>query len=509
MLIEIEVDRAGGRRFHLWLRDALGRRVPEAKVWIRAVEGAGAPAASVATLLYLERMVLRRSQETLCDPVPAAAFDAPAMGSPDIVLDLSGRPPANSPTEVRLRPLFDGDPSEETLIAALLNGAAPEIVIENGSSGQILCAGVPSLEAADGLTGGMEAVFSRAMLLIVKAILAPETALFRSPREVRPARSLAAARAGVRSVLRLAARAIYHLCCHAPHWRIGWRLHDGPGVIDTGRLDGPKWQVLADPGRRFFADPFPIAFDGRRYLFFEDLDHRIGKGVISAIEFGPDGPIGEATPVLEEPWHLSYPSLIEADGQLWMVPEGSKSGRILLYRCVRFPTRWERFATLVDDIEAADPTLISHAGLFYMMSAVRENVGGYSDTLAIHYAASLLGPWSPHALRPVLIDGRAARPGGAMVRKGGALWRPVQDCAQIYGRALRLARLDRLDPENFEQTFTATIESSSLWPGGRLHTLNRCGALECIDGVSIAPKVDALRFLVDHFQQPLDPDAAP
>src|SRR5260370_35422134 len=114
-----------------------------------------------------------------------------------------------------------------------------------------------------------------------------------------------------------------------------------------------------------------------------------------------------------------------------------------------------------------------------MMSVVREDVGGYSDTLAIHSAAQLAGPWREHAARPVLIDPGAARPAGAMVRNGGALWRPVQDCTQGYGRALRLARIDRLAPGGFEETFTATIGSAPPWPRRRPPHPHTGGAWGC------------------------------
>ena len=191
-----------------------------------------------------------------------------------------------------------------------------------------------------------------------------------------------------------------------------------------------------------------------------------------------------------------------------MIPEASNSGRVILYRCVEFPRRWERAATLLDGIEAGDATIIQHDGLYYMLSAVREGLGGYSDTLAIHCAERLTGPWREHAMQPALIDASAARPAGAMVRdRTGALWRPVQDCTHGYGRALRLARIDRLDTQSFAQTFTAKIGSGPLWPGGRLHTLNRAGRLEVIDGVGINPKLAPLRGAVARRLEPHE-DAA-
>ena len=61
------------------------------------------------------------------------------------------------------------------------------------------------------------------------------------------------------------------------------------------------WTDLPDDGRRFYADPFPIVWRGRTFLFVEEFEHRRGKGVISAVEFGADGPLGAPEPVLETP----------------------------------------------------------------------------------------------------------------------------------------------------------------------------------------------------------------
>jgi hypothetical protein len=501
MQIDIEIDAAHARRFHRLLRNRLARQFPRALIRLKPVEGTAPPPRAATTLLALERLVVRGSRETLCDPLPSIEGAFFGLDHPDIVVDLTGGRAGEATAAMTLRPLYDGDPSETAMIGALMAGRAPEISIER-APGQIVCAGFPSLEAADGLTGGMEAVYSRVAILLDEALRAPEKSAPRPRFEARYASSIAYARRGAKNLAMQFARALYHLCCYAPHWRVGWRIHNGPGVLERGRLDGPKWNVLADPGRRFFADPFPVTHNGRTYLFFEDLDHRIGKGIISAVEFGPHGPIGEIFPVLEEPWHLSYPFLIATEGQLWMIPESSKSGQVTLYRCVDFPGRWERCAALLENIEAADATVFVHDGLFYMMSAVREDLGGFSDTLVIHHAPALLGPWTEHALRPALIDASAARPAGKVVRTQGALWRPVQDCAQGYGHALRIARIDQLDPERFQQTFVARVGSGPQWPGGRLHTLNRVGALEVLDGVKLNPKFAPLRALLESRQEP-------
>ena len=74
------------------------------------------------------------------------------------------------------------------------------------------------------------------------------------------------------------------------------------------------------------------------------------------------------------------------------------------------------------------------------------------------------------------------RPAGNFVLRDGRLWRPVQDCQHRYGARVGLAEVTRLDEKGFEQIVRTTIGPGKEWPGRRLHTLNREGSLETIDG---------------------------
>lgn len=504
MRIEILIESAGFRRWHQLLADRIARLPGRHAVGLRFCDGPADLPSPVTTLLALERL-LAGGRPTLADRVDADVETrrAPAEGAADIVIDCREHPETAVPgAALVLRPLYDGVPTTAQLAACILSGAWCELSLEDGRTGAILARARPSAEAAAGLSGGIESVVSRLFPLVERVLARPEAARAGArlvPRSVPPAE---AARFLLHGLAHRAVRSLYRLSVWSLHWRIGWRFVDGPGVLERGDLAGPPFRVLADPGHRFFADPFPVTWAGRTFLFFEDLDHRVGKGVISAIEFGPDGPIGAATPVIEEPWHLSYPFLIEDDGALYMVPEASLSGQVTLYRCIDFPHRWEKAAVLLEGIEAADATILRHAGRYWMMSATREGLGGYSDILRIHHAPRLTGPWSEHALTPVLVDVSAARPAGAVVMRNGGLWRPVQDCRRGYGKALCLARIDRLDPDHFEQTILATLGSGPLWPGGRLHTLNRVGRLEVIDGTTYNPRLAPLRRLVRPWMEP-------
>ena len=179
-------------------------------------------------------------------------------------------------------------------------------------------------------------------------------------------------------------------------------------------------------GSGFTPTHFPLHWQGRDFVFVEELDHRRDKGIISCLEFSDHGPTGPARPVLEQPWHLSYPFLIEDGGEIFMVPESSANKTVDLYRAVRFPDRWTKEATLLDGIEASDATIIRNDDTYFMFASTRNGAGSYSDTLSIFRSPKLQGPWKPHPCNPVLIDQSGARPAGNMIMCDGRIWRPVQ-----------------------------------------------------------------------------------
>jgi hypothetical protein len=487
-------------RFMRWqemLRARLAARRPEAEVVFRLDPSSDGQPLLITQLLALERLLLTSGRPALCDrlPPPTDPVEPDRVG--DVLVDLTGAG-RESKTAKILRPLYDGQHGDQAAVAAILDGAPPTLAIEDAATSEIIAQGLPSFECAPSLTEGLDAVYSRTALLIERAIATPPSATERPPERRRrprpPHRYL------LETQTRRALRAIYHLCCHSPHWRIGWRRHDGPGLIDGGGTNGPAWTPLYDAHLGFAADPFPVQWRGLEGVFFESMDYRAGKGSISYQPFDAEGPSGEPIPCIEKPWHLSYPFLIEHDGELFMVPEASQSGSITLYHCLRFPDCWEAVSNLVENIEAADATIFLHGGRYWMTSVVRHGYGGYSDTLAIHYAPSLFGPWRPHDRFPVLIDSRHARPAGNVVRRNGETIRPVQNCAAGYGQGVTLMRIDRLDPEHFEQSPLETLSPASTWRNGRnFHTINRAGRLETIDGTVFAPKAERLRMLSNKF----------
>jgi hypothetical protein len=506
--VGVRLDGRAPRRWHLRLLEALAA-LPGLDLFVARSPGPGGLPANAALLFAVEARLRRLPGDGPAAPVPLAAlaaypdFGPVDLGQPGLVLDLCGDV-APAPGLRVWRLTFDGTCGEAGLLASLLAGRTPVAALVEGE--RVVAAGRLGTESLTVMRAAFEDGLVRTVDLIRSALVGEGIGEGAGAcgwpvcADAPPPISLSRATIGLRAVTILArtvAARLHRLGYRTPHWRVGWRHLAGPDLIDLRRLPDHGWHDLPDDGLRFYADPFPIVHGGRTILFVEEYPHATGRGVISAVAFGPDGPEGVPVPVLEEPHHLSYPFVFERDGAHWMIPESGAAGTVDLYRATAFPGGWVKQATLISGVTASDATLLEHGGRWWLFATVREQGfgqperaarGAYSDALHLWSAPDFRGPWTPHPRNPVLIDFAAARPAGRIVARDGALIRPVQDCRRGYGAALALARIDRLDEGGYAQTVETTLRAGPGFPGSRLHTLNRTAAFEFIDGSGSSPR---------------------
>lgn len=244
------------------------------------------------------------------------------------------------------------------------------------------------------------------------------------------------------------------------------------------------FKPLLPPSGAFWADPFAITHDGRRYVFFEEWVRRAERAHISVLEILPDGSTSPPARVLERPYHLSYPFVFEWEGSYYMVPETSANRTVELYRCTRFPYEWRFESVLLDDVEAVDATLHEVDGTWWMFVSMAEPGASLLDEVHLYHADSPLGPWRPHARNPVKSDIRNARPAGRLFRHGADLMRPAQDGSVRYGYAVTLNRITRLTPDEYREEEVGKV--LPRWHKGicGTHTFNHHDGLTVIDGFS-------------------------
>lgn len=250
--------------------------------------------------------------------------------------------------------------------------------------------------------------------------------------------------------------------------------------------DGKLLKHIEPPSDRIWADPFPVEYEGR-YLIFIEQQFAGQNGTLGYIELFEDLSVSEFRPILEKPYHLSWPNVFNHDGVWYMIPETNEHGSVDLYRASEFPDKWEFDRTLLDNVHAVDTMLLEEVGKFWIFTSMAEssaakgtvtpNAPGYNNSLSIFYTDKFpTSDWKPHAGNPVVFDASRSRMAGRFQRADdGSLLRPAQNCLIEYGRSVRVQRILELSNDVYREASVYAVLPEKYLDAVCTHTLNRCG----------------------------------
>ena len=268
------------------------------------------------------------------------------------------------------------------------------------------------------------------------------------------------------------------------HWRIASRVNGKP-LYDFGSdLSGFRW--IDPPKGHFWADAFAFEHNGKCWAFFEDYSYKEKRASIACSQVSPQGELGPPVLCLDHPsHHYSYPYIFRAGSEIFMIPESFDSNSVDLFRCHEFPNQWVREATLLEG-KFVDTTIWEHEGLWWFATTSAEPRPG-AGSLLLFYSASLTGDWHFHPANPISTDIRRNRGAGRVFRSGDRLVRPSQSCAPTYGYSITFNEITELSTERYSERPLKTI-TPEHWEGlSGVHTYNRAGNLELIDGSTPTP----------------------
>lgn len=236
---------------------------------------------------------------------------------------------------------------------------------------------------------------------------------------------------------------------------------------------------VSNTWRYWRADPFLFEKDGKTYLFAELYDRLLLRGVLGCCVLSERG-AGKWEIILDEPFHLSYPFVFQNGSDIYMIPESCRSGKIILYKAVSFPYRWERVRELADMV-AVDSTVVEGPEGKFLLTyrstddgmelAVMEIDGDL--TLRESYAASEKNDCN-------------VRPAGNPFIHKGQLIRPAQDCSAGYGFGLNFMKVTQLNSNCYEELAVCKILPTDVNILNKkvlqgIHTYNLTDTYEVID----------------------------
>jgi hypothetical protein len=277
------------------------------------------------------------------------------------------------------------------------------------------------------------------------------------------------------------------------NWNIGIVDRPVATLLDDRLPVEPTW-LPTRPGH-YAGDPFGLQRGSRLEILFEDFDQRRSIGKIGHVSVAADGTTSEPEIVLDPGCHTSYPFLIEAEGEVWMVPETADLSELRLYLAVEFPRRWRLETTLLRDVPVSDATIVERDGAWWLFGTSRGM--GVNEALRVWHAPKLTGPWTIHATDPVKVDARSARPGGTPFVVDDVLYRPAQDCSRRYGGRTVINRVATLNAREFAESAAAVVapDAGSRYRDG-LHTVSAVGSRTLIDGNAVHFVPDAARAAI-------------
>lgn len=237
-------------------------------------------------------------------------------------------------------------------------------------------------------------------------------------------------------------------------WGLLFYLKQNDSKIQNG------FQKIIPPNDRFYADPFIVSKEDNYFVFIEEFVYSQNKGHISYLKINQNGECSKPKKILECPYHLSYPFIFKVNNDYYMIPETSANKSIELYRCVKFPDKWEFVKTLMKDIVAVDSTILEKDGKWWLFTSTSEMNESSNDILNLYYSNDLLnGEWLPHPKNPIISDVRKARSAGKILKIEDKLYRPSQDCSIGYGRGIRLNLIKILNEKKYDELTIGSIYS--------------------------------------------------
>jgi hypothetical protein len=257
----------------------------------------------------------------------------------------------------------------------------------------------------------------------------------------------------------------------------------------------PPFMPISSPSGFYFADPFPITYAGRTYVFVESYSHKRRRAAIWFLTLDSTGrPVGRPRIALERDYHLSYPFVFEHAGEVFMIPESSEHRTVELYRAIHFPDDWRLDRILFSGVRAVDATVCKGDGRLYLFLNMAGEGASLDDELHLFSAKRPVGPWRPHPANPVVADVRSSRPAGRLFRSDGRLIRPSQDSSRGYGGAIVLNQIDVLTETDYKESAVGRIEPSWMPGISRTHTFNAFDHVEVIDAARHISRLSAKMF---------------
>nr|GEZ29167.1 glycosyltransferase family protein 64 protein C5-like [Tanacetum cinerariifolium] len=223
------------------------------------------------------------------------------------------------------------------------------------------------------------------------------------------------------------------------------------------------------------------------YLFFETKNSITMQGDIGVARSIDNGASWEQMGVvLDEEWHLSYPYVFDYNGQIYMMPEGSKKGDVRLYRAVDFPLKW-KLEKVILKRPLIDSFIMEYESRYWLFGSDHSRISTKKNgELEIWYSNTPLVTFFEMSLVALEVSEESTKQAVgtgeltvgiaySTVNFGRAMY--LKEDTETYGKRVRVFKIEVLTPYNYKEVevdlgFLKPTKGVNAWNGARSHHLD-------------------------------------
>lgn len=268
-------------------------------------------------------------------------------------------------------------------------------------------------------------------------------------------------------------------------WTMGIYQENIEDIIRSKTFDPNIRWLKIDSFDKFHADPFLLSSNnGHIKIILEDFAYDDDYGKIALLTLDKDFKQVNHKIILDTKSHLSYPFIFSENNKCYVFPETKQNGKL---SCYEYDPLNESLSFVKDilDLPLLDSTILKCKNKYWIFATISERDN--DSKLYVFFSDSLLGPYTSHPRNPIKSGLNGTRSAGNFIEVDGVIYRPTQNCQNIYGESITINKITELTETNVaeEPYMNISINRKNKHNCGihTIHTINVMNNIIVVDGL--------------------------
>lgn len=212
---------------------------------------------------------------------------------------------------------------------------------------------------------------------------------------------------------------------YAESWNVAFRKTSIGEIIKNKKT---KFNIIPNTYKYWAADPMIFKYNGIIYIFAELYDYKLRRGTIGFTYYDGNS-FTKWKQIIVEDFHMSYPFIFVHKDNIYMIPETSEISKLILYKAVDFPEKWEKVKVIDNSVKWVDTTIYPYGEEFI----------GFTEEISEPKKDFMIKLNNNFEIisKTVVSEGSSDfRCAGKCFEYNDFLFRVCQDCSKKYGGAL-------------------------------------------------------------------------